>query len=224
MLVPLGVLDLSNPTEFIQLVECFRCVSLAQRLGHFLVIALLTKNFRDLHYRQPRPFFQELQRLTRRDAAMLPSVADQDHPRIETFSRLEHLQHVTRTEQTCLINEDHAIPCRILHLLIFEKPGNCVRVLEPRFFAHDFTTGFHGLGDCDDGTTCFCKRLANFLLQCRLPRSGDASNHHHAITRAEHMRNGRLLALVEPMPRTRPLGVAQRSIFPTAIPSEFHQA
>src|ERR1035438_10506470 len=43
------------------------------------------------------------------------------------------------------------------------------------------------------------QRLADFLFERRLPRTGDTTDNHHAIAGAEHMADSRFLSVVKPI-------------------------
>ena len=127
MLVAVRVGNLLDPAELIKLLECLLGPALAQRLRRLLVIPLLPQDFGDLRHPQPRLFLQELERFARRDAAMLPAVADEDHPGADRFGHVKHLEHVPRAELAGLIDQDDAVSGRFLHLLVLQEPGHRVR-------------------------------------------------------------------------------------------------
>ena len=79
LLVTSAVGCLPDPTEFVELLECLFGQALAQCPCRLLIVPLLPQNVSNLCHRQSRLFFQQFQRFSRRHAAMLPAVADQEH-------------------------------------------------------------------------------------------------------------------------------------------------
>src|SRR5262249_35214055 len=110
------------------------------------------------------------------------------------------------------------------HLFVLQETGHSIGIGESRLLTKHLATGLYRLSQGDHGTACLGQRFAYLLLQRRLPRAGDAADDYHPVAGAEHMPHRRLLPLVEPLARARPIRVTKRPEPTTPLPGKLDEA